>query len=140
MSVVFADAGFWIALIDPSDTLYETATARMYLHEPDTILTTELVLVEVLASVSRAGPALREAGARLVRDVLADESTEVVRQTRALFLRALDRFENRLDQSWSLVDCASFLVMEERGITDALAYDRDFEQAGFVALLRNTSA
>ena len=27
--------------------------------------------------------------------------------------------------------------MEERGITEALAYDRDFEQAGFVALLRD---
>ena len=33
-------------------------------------------------------------------------------------------------------DSASFLVMEERNITEALAYDRDFEQAGFVALLR----
>ena len=27
--------------------------------------------------------------------------------------------------------------MEERGITEALAYDRDFEQAGFTALLRH---
>ena len=26
--------------------------------------------------------------------------------------------------------------MEERSLTQALAYDRDFEQAGFVALLR----
>ena len=28
--------------------------------------------------------------------------------------------------------------MEERNITDALSYDRDFEQAGFRALLRET--
>ncbi len=27
-------------------------------------------------------------------------------------------------------------VMEQQGLTQALAYDRDFEQAGFVALLR----
>ena len=27
-------------------------------------------------------------------------------------------------------------MMEEWGINEALAYDRDFEQAGFVALLR----
>ena len=39
-------------------------------------------------------------------------------------------------QTWILTDCASFLVMEERNITEALAYDRDFEQAGFTALLR----
>ncbi len=31
------------------------------------------------------------------------------------------------------------LVFGERGITEALAYDRDFEQAGFVALLRDES-
>ena len=30
--------------------------------------------------------------------------------------------------------------MEERGILDALAYDRDFEQAGFAALLRPNRA
>ena len=34
----------------------------------------------------------------------------------------------------------SFVVMRERGITEALAYDRDFEQAGFTALLRNPNA
>ena len=30
--------------------------------------------------------------------------------------------------------------MEQRGLTEALAYDRDFEQAGFVALLREGQA
>ena len=44
------------------------------------------------------------------------------------------------DQTWSLTDCASFLVMEERNITEALAYDPDFEQAGFTALLREGQA
>ncbi len=40
----------------------------------------------------------------------------------------------RSDQRWSLTDYTSFLVMEECGITEPLAYDRDFERAGFVAL------
>ena len=31
---------------------------------------------------------------------------------------------------------ASFLLMEGRGICEALTHDRNFEQAGFVALLR----
>ena len=47
-------------------------------------------------------------------------------------------YADRLDQRWSVTDCSSFLIMEERGITDALAYDRDFEQAGFRALLRES--
>ena len=53
-----------------------------------------------------------------------------------LFNAALARYAQRPDQSWSLTNCASFLVMEQRGITEALAYDRDVEQDGFVALLR----
>ena len=38
--------------------------------------------------------------------------------------------------NWSLVDCISFVVMEERRLGDALTTDRHFEQAGFKALLR----
>jgi predicted nucleic acid-binding protein len=34
------------------------------------------------------------------------------------------------------VDAASFVVMSERGITEALTTDQHFEQAGFVRLLK----
>jgi predicted nucleic acid-binding protein len=44
----------------------------------------------------------------------------------------------RKDKAWGLVDCASFLSMQERGISQALAYDEHFKQAGFVALLRDS--
>jgi len=33
------------------------------------------------------------------------------------------------------VDFASFIVMQERGITEAFTSDHDFEQAGFRCLL-----
>ncbi len=55
---------------------------------------------------------------------------------RPLFLRALERYRNRPDKTWGLVDCISFVVMEDRKIEAALAYDLDFEQAGFKALMR----
>ena len=42
----------------------------------------------------------------------------------------------RPDQTWSLVDCASFVVMQRRGIIEALTSDRHFEQAGFVRMLK----
>jgi predicted nucleic acid-binding protein len=38
---------------------------------------------------------------------------------------------------WGLVDCISFIVMQNRGITDALTADIHFQQAGFRALLRD---
>jgi hypothetical protein len=34
-----------------------------------------------------------------------------------------------------LTDCISFEVMRERGLTESLTADRNFEQARFVALL-----
>ena len=62
---------------------------------------------------------------------------DIVPQTPSRFDAALELYRARADQSWSLTDCASFQVMLERGITVALAHDRDFEQAGFTAVLRD---
>lgn len=51
------------------------------------------------------------------------------------FERALGRYGERLDKGWSLTDCQSMLVMEDRGIEEVLSADRHFIQAGFRALL-----
>lgn len=42
----------------------------------------------------------------------------------------------RQDKQYSLCDAVSFVLMEQRGITDALTTDRHFAQAGFVKLLQ----
>ena len=60
---------------------------------------------------------------------------EVVHIDERLDNQAWKLLEARLDKTWSLVDCASFVVMSERNLTDALTTDRHFEQAGFVRLL-----
>jgi predicted nucleic acid-binding protein len=41
----------------------------------------------------------------------------------------------RTDKDWSLTDCISFSIMENRGITDALTADHHFQQAGFKTLM-----
>src|SRR6516162_5359042 len=46
-------------------------------------------------------------------------------------------FSTRPDKEWSLTDCISFVVMNERGITDAFTNDHHFEQAGFQILLKD---
>jgi predicted nucleic acid-binding protein len=72
----------------------------------------------------------------LVRAVIADPEVETVPQTPELFRNALGLYQNRPDKSWSLTDCASFLIMDQRQIAEALTHDRHFEQRGYRALLR----
>jgi len=45
-------------------------------------------------------------------------------------------WDGKYDKDLSLVDCASFVVMQQRRITQALTTDHHFEQAGFVRLLK----
>ena len=136
MNVVFADAGYLIANLDRRDPLHERAKEVAAGLGLISIVTTQMVVTEVLNYVSRGGESLRRFGVQMVREMEDNPNVQIVPQTDAQFRAAVERYASRGDQRWSLTDCASFLVMEERGITEALAHDRDFEQAGFVALLR----
>ena len=137
MSVVFADAGYWIALWNPRDRLHQRALAVRATLRPTLIVTTQLVLVETFDFMAGMGEFRRQHAVHALRSLEQNPRVEIVPQTDAQFRAAVERYAARSDQRWSLTDCSSFLVMEERGIIDALAFDHDFEQAGFGALLRN---
>ena len=136
MRVVFADSGYWIALLDDQDALHAHALAFRGQPIVDNMVTTDMVIVEVLNFVSSNGAYMRLRAVEWAEGLRGRPNVEVVRLTEEQLWAAVQRYASRSDQRWSLTDCASFLVMEERDITEALAYDRDFEQAGFVALLR----
>ena len=136
MRTLFADSGHWIALLHPRDQMHERAKAVVGGLESVAIITTQMALAEALNHLSREGERLRYLAVQMVRGLEDNPDVQIVPQTDMQFRAAVERYASRSDQRWSLTDCASFLVMEERGITEALAYDRDFEQAGFVALLR----
>ena len=137
MRVVFADAGYWIALWNPRDPLHERALAVAATLEAAAVVTTQIVLIEALNFMARMGGFRRGFAAQMVQRLRDDPDIEIVPQTDEQFQAAVEHYAARPDQTWSVTDCASFLVMEERDITEALAYDRDFEQAGFIALLRD---
>ena len=136
MRALFADSGYWIAHMYPSDQLHERAREVATSLESVQIVTTQMVLTETLNFMAGLGELRRRFAAQMVQELEHSPDVEVIPQTDAQFKAALERYASRSDQNWSLTDCASFLLMEERGINEALAYDRDFEQAGFVALLR----
>lgn len=101
------------------------------------ILTTEMVLTEVLNQFSKRGENLRNAAVNFVTQLREDPNTMIIPQTSAQFEDARSLYAERGDQAWSLTDCASFQAMQNQKITQALTNDKHFVQAGFKALLRD---
>lgn len=135
MSAVFADTSYWFAIMNPTDQWHEAAVRAQASIGDRRIVTTEMVLTELLNSVSRLGAHQRATVSAMVRRLYANPKVTVVRQTGAQFEAALAYYEARLDKRWGHTDCASFLVMFENGITQALTADRDFAQSGFTMLM-----
>ena len=59
MEEVFADAGYWIALLNPADQLHRRALSVTAEIAGLRIVTSEMVLVEFLNSVARLGNEVR---------------------------------------------------------------------------------
>jgi len=137
MRTVFADTVYWVALANPRDAFHPSAVETAKQLGDHRIVTSELVLVEVLNMLSAHGVALRRGAVELAQSIAGDESLELVPQTTQLFRDALILYRDRPDKRWSLTDCASFRIMEQRKLTEALTYDQHFEQYGFRALLRD---
>jgi len=136
MKRICADSSYWIALLNPRDELHGRAVAVVQSCSEDQIVTSEMVLAELLNGFSDGGPRLRAAVSKAVKTLRSSQNVTVIPQTSDQFQRALGRYEERTDKDWSLTDCASFLIMEAEGIEAALTHDQHFTQAGFLALLR----
>lgn len=131
--MIFADCGYFVALLDPADDLHPRALRwSRRLAEP--VLVTEYVLVETFSFFS--APRNRPRPHGLLSRLQNDATFEILPASSSLFHKGVSLHAARPDKEWSLTDCISFLAMQERGITRALAHDHHFEQAGFEALLR----
>jgi predicted nucleic acid-binding protein len=132
MQEYFADTWYFIALANRFDA-YHAAARRIEASLRGTPLVThDGVLAEVLTYFSGVGASSRERAAALTRDVI--RSLRVLPADRELFLLALDRYAARPDKEYSLADCMSMVVMEQRGIRHVLTNDHHFAQAGFIVV------
>ena len=133
---VFLDAAYLIALAQPGDGHHPQA--RKISEVMDTarprIVTNRAVLLEVGNSLSKIK--FRPAAIRLIEVFENTPLVEIVPVTEELSNAGWKLFCRRPDKEWSWADCISFVVMRERGIRQALTTDEHFEQAGFIALLR----
>ncbi len=131
----FADASFYIALANPRDQYHEQAVERAIDLEKENVhlVITRAILLEIGDAL--ANPRYRKAVAVLLESLEKDPRVEIIPLSEQLYHRAFELFKQRPDKAWGLVDCISFIVMQDRGITDALTADDHFRQAGFIPLL-----
>ena len=136
MTGVFADTNYWIALINARDQLHSKAIAISERLSAFEIVTSEMVLVEVLNTFSNAGWLLRDLAVSSIEAIRLNPRIRIIPQTTEQFRSALDRYRRATDTSWSLTDCASFQIMDQQRMFTAITYDQHFVQAGYEALLR----
>lgn len=133
--MIFLDTSFLFPLFARHDPDHKRVKAALEIYRgkrlSDFVITTNHVIAETITLVRYKGNrrdakvAHRlavEVGNALFAGTLAQVHQVTAEEERAAF-GYLTRHE---DKKYSMVDCLSFLVMEQLGITEALAVDEDF--------------
>jgi len=132
---VFADASYWIALINPKDQWHRRAIEASQSLGAALLLTTDEVLIEVLNYFADRGDEMRRAAAINVQEILLNKNVSIIPLSHDSFTSGLSLYQARLDKGYSLTDCISMNAMREQGLTDVLTGDHHFTQEGFRILL-----
>ena len=137
MTEVFLDTSVAIALPAITDQSHARAVdlATQLEKSGTRLVTTQAILLEIGNALSKKR--YRVAATQLLESLVSDPNVEIVPLSDDLYNAAFNLFRNRLDKEWGLIDCVSFVVMQRRGVFDALTTDDHFNQAGFRALLRS---
>ena len=77
----------------------------------------------------------REKAVELLNSLEEDPNVEIISLSEKLYERAFKLYKERPDKEWGMTDCISFVVMQDRGLLNALTTDEHFQQAGYQALL-----
>jgi hypothetical protein len=130
---VFVDTLFIVALINQRDEYHAKASELADLYERQPLLTTDVVLLEIGNALARN---FKQQAIEVIDDLLGSNEVEIVRLNPQLFDRAYALYKQYQDKEWGLLDCVSFVVMRDAGVSNALTFDQHFVQAGFQALMR----
>jgi uncharacterized protein len=128
---LFLDTSFVIALEMARDNQHKAATRYWanYVQAPVPLITTDMVFAEIVTFFNARG--LHDKAVEVGERLLASQLVEMVSITPELRHEAWLLFKRQSDKGYSLADCASFVVMRKRRISQALSFDVHFAQAGF---------
>ncbi|MBU4273642.1 MAG: type II toxin-antitoxin system VapC family toxin [Planctomycetes bacterium] len=137
MKPVFLDASGLIAVANADDQWHERAESawRELVASNAPLVTTSLVLFELGDGLPRVDQ--RPLAIQLYDRLRGSPRVQILSLTSEQESAAWDLFRQRPDKDWGATDCASFVVMTQLGIEEALTVDHHFEQAGFRRLIRS---
>lgn len=137
---LIVDTSGWASLVDVRQQYHDQAVEYYRGHHPrfSRFLTTNYVILELVSLLTSPMGMSRPRVIELINGMLESQRIEVVHIDPAIHEKAWSLLLNRPDKSWSLVDCASFVVMHSRELANALTSDLHFEQAGFIRLLKKS--
>jgi predicted nucleic acid-binding protein len=127
--VRFADTSFWFGLQERRDGRHELARALVG-RGVGRVVTTNHVVGETWTLLRRRSGHTAAVG--FIDRLAALPDTEVIHVDEALEADAWRWLRSRSEREYSFVDATSFAMMRRRRIREALAFDGDFNAAGFV--------
>lgn len=134
-NAIFVDTAYTYAILSPRDQWHTKAVEwqERIISEKRSLVITEFVLIEIADGLAAIN--YRQTASQTVHLFYENPLVKIVPTSSDLLHKALSLYEQRADKNWGLTDCASFVVMTENNITEALTTDDHFRQAGFKALL-----
>ena len=133
MRTLFIDTSYLIAALSPKDRNHDAAIAlRGELGKASPITTNHVVGESWTFARRRFGHATAR---DLVAGLRTSQRYRIVHVDQAIEDLAHEWLRNHDEREYSFVDATSFMVMRKHNTLDALAFDRDFEAAGFHALV-----
>src|SRR5437764_1188724 len=138
MPDVFADTSGWGNLFDQAEEHHSNARTILRRVEEQQLrfLTTNYIIAELVSLLISPMRTPHPTIVTVIEELQASKYVNILHIDPKLHDRAWRLFVDRPDKRWSLVDCSSFIIMQDRGLAEALTTDHHFEQAGFVRLLK----
>jgi hypothetical protein len=130
---IFIDTSYVLALFNRDDTYHVAATRWASVLSSRQFLTTHAILLEIGNAFSKV--TLRKFGVNILRQFEREDHIAIIPHSPELHEKAMHMYESRPDKEWGLIDCVSFVIMQDHQLTQALTTDTHFQQAGFRALL-----
>ena len=135
---LFVDTSGWGNIVDRSQPYHQVATNlyRLARQQAGKVFTSNYVLAELIALLTSPLQIPRPRVVEFIQSLMQSPYVEIIHIDQELDSLSWQLLSNRLDKSWSLVDCSSFLIMERLKLAEALTNDHHFEQAGYIRLLK----